>query len=180
MIIAIFYSTGLQWLLLTYTLILLLILYFVLFVKINTKYLILIFGVNIWYLFLKAGIHPTVAGVLLAFAVPIRQKIDIITYSSKLASIVKDIRLSTDNRSPTLSKEQIEQIDNLEDWTTKVQSPFQLLEHRLHNWVAHFIMPFFALANAGIAFGKNMNLDYSLISTIAICLVPEISLVLLS
>ena len=32
-------------------------------------------------------------------------------------------------------------------------------------------MPLFALANAGVAFGKNMNLDYSLVSTIAICLV---------
>ena len=29
-------------------------------------------------------------------------------------------------------------------------SPLQHLEHRLHNWVAWFVMPVFALANAGI------------------------------
>lgn len=170
LVIAIFYSSGIKWLLLAVALLLLLFLFFLSYRKIHVKYVILIFGIAIWILFLKAGIHPTVAGVLLAFTIPIRQRIDVRTYSKKLYSIVDDIKLSTENESHILSKEQIEKIDHLEDWTNKVQSPLQLLEHRLHNWVAYFIMPVFALSNAGVAFGKNMNLDYSIVFTIAICL----------
>jgi len=170
-VIAIFYSAGIKWLLLTIALLLLMILYFLAYKKIHVKYLILIFGVIIWFLFLKSGIHPTVAGVLLAFAIPIRQKTDVRTYSNRLLGIAKDIKISSDNKNHVLSKEQIEKIDNLEDWTNWVQSPLQLLEHRLHNWVAYFIMPVFALSNAGVAFARNMNLDYSIVSTIAISLI---------
>jgi NhaA family Na+:H+ antiporter len=35
------------------------------------------------------------------------------------------------------------------------QTPLQRLEHILHPWVGYFIMPIFALANAGIAFESN-------------------------
>ena len=47
------------------------------------KYLHLLCGLIIWYLFLKAGLHPTVAGVLLAFTVPMRQRTDLKTFSRK-------------------------------------------------------------------------------------------------
>ncbi len=171
LVIAVFYNSGINWLLLTFALLLLIILFSLAYLRIHAKYLILIFGVIVWFLFLKAGIHPTVAGVLLAFTIPIRQKIDVKTYSNKLLNIVKEIRLSTDNKNHILSKDQIEKIDDLEDWTSRVQSPLQLLEHRLHNWVAYFIMPVFALSNAGVAIGKHMNLDYSIVFIIAISLI---------
>lgn len=171
LIIAIFYSSGIQWMLLVIALFLLLLLYYLSYRKIHMKYVILVSGFIIWFLFLKAGIHPTVAGVLMAFSIPIRQKIDVKTYSIKLSNIVNDLEFSTENKSHILSNKQIEQIDNLEDWTNKVQSPLQILEHRLHNWVAFFIIPVFALTNAGVTFGKNMNLDFSTISIIAVCLV---------
>ncbi len=72
---------------------------------------------------------------------------------------------------PILSKEQIEHIDDLEDWTEKFQSPLQLLEHRLHNWVAYFVIPVFALANAGVAIDSNVALDMALVGNIIIALV---------
>jgi NhaA family Na+:H+ antiporter len=39
----------------------------------------------------------------------------------------------------------------LEAVCENVQAPLQKLEHRLHGWVAFFVMPVFALANAGVA-----------------------------
>jgi NhaA family Na+:H+ antiporter len=65
-----------------------------------------------------------------------------------------------------LSKKQIAHIDNLEDLTTKFQSPLQHLEHQLHNWVAYLIIPIFAFANAGVAISNTQNLDTSLIYAI--------------
>ena len=41
----------------------------------------------------------------------------------------------------------------LELASESVESPLQRLEHSLHPWVIYAIMPIFALANAGVAFG---------------------------
>jgi NhaA family Na+:H+ antiporter len=171
LVIAIFYSESIKWSLILISLVMLAILFFLSYKNIYTKGLILIFGIVIWYLFLKAGIHPTIAGVLLALTVPIRQKIRVRTYTEKLREITDTICELNDPESPLLSKQQIEEIDNLEDWTEKVQSPLQHLEHKLHNWVAYLIMPLFALSNAGVAISGEMELDSMLSGIIIICLV---------
>ena len=170
LVIAIFYSSKVAWILLLFAGILLLFLFYLSYKKIYIKYLSLFFGIIIWVLFLKAGIHPTIAGVLMAFTIPIRQKISIKKYINEVDTIVKDIKENADNLKSGLSKKQILNIDNLEDWTAKVQSPLQHLEHSLHNWIAFFIMPLFALSNAGVVFSSDMNIDYSLITIIIICL----------
>jgi NhaA family Na+:H+ antiporter len=170
MVIAIFYSGGVDWLLILYALIPLLILSFLGFKGIYSKYWTVILGIVIWVLFLKSGIHPTIAGVLVAFTVPIRQKIDMQYYTENLSKIMTGIARSDDGNVPVLSNEQIGHMDDLEDLTDKFTSPLQKLEHRLHGWVAYFIMPIFALANAGVVFGTDMELNTSLMLNIAIAL----------
>jgi NhaA family Na+:H+ antiporter len=171
LVIAVFYTGDISWSLLMYAGILLVILYLLSFFKIHNKIILLLFGIIIWLLFLKSGVHPTIAGILLAFAVPIKQKINEFNYSEKLKTIIHKITSSDNtNNLPVLSSQQIEDIDNLEDWTSKVQSPLQQLEHRLHNWVAFLIMPIFALSNAGIYFSNEMIIDFALALNIALSL----------
>ncbi|MCF8371092.1 MAG: Na+/H+ antiporter NhaA [Bacteroidales bacterium] len=171
LVIALFYTGNIEWNLLLYAGILLAILYGLSYFKIHLKFILLIFGFVVWLLFLKAGIHPTIAGIMLAFAVPIHQRINEFTYSEKLQDIVTRITASINtNKLPILSKNQIEEIDNLEDWTNKVQSPLQQLEHRLHYWVAYFIIPVFAFSNAGVSFNQQMGIDYNLAINIALSL----------
>jgi Na+:H+ antiporter, NhaA family len=170
-VIALFYSESIQWSLLAIALGLLAILFFLSYRGIYAKWVVLVFGIMIWVLFLKSGIHPTIAGILLAFTIPIRQRIGMGTYVEKLCDIVDDIKDSSISDSPLLSKQQIENIDDLEEWTEKVQSPLQHLEHRLHNWVAFLIMPVFALSNAGVAFRGGGDLDSTLGGIIVISLV---------
>jgi NhaA family Na+:H+ antiporter len=171
LVIAVFYSESIQWSLIGIALVLLAILFFLSYRRIHAKALILAFGIVIWYLFLKAGIHPTIAGVLLAFTVPIRQRISTDTYYEKLCEIVDDIKDVGNVKAPLLTKGQIEGIDDLEDWTEKVQSPLQQLEHRLHKWVAYLIMPVFALSNAGVSFSGEAKLDTFLGGAIVVSLV---------
>jgi len=171
LIIAVFYSESIKWSLVLIAISLLAILFFLSYRRIHAKALILIFGMVVWYLFLKAGIHPTIAGVLLAFTVPIRQRISIDTYYEKLCEIVDDIKEVGDVKAPLLTKDQIEDIDELESWTERVQSPLQQLEHRLHNWVAYLIMPLFAFSNAGVSFQGEANLDTFLGGVIVVSLV---------
>lgn len=171
LIIAVFYSGNLQIVMLVLALGFLAMLYILAYKGVYSKFLLIIVGAVVWYLFLKSGLHPTIAGVLLAFAVPLRQKINTITFVATLDSISNKIKNNPQKATPVLSKIQIQEIDNLEDWTSKYQSPLQHLEHRLHNWVAYFIIPLFALANAGVVLTTDIPLDQSLIITIIICLV---------
>ncbi|MBL6873739.1 MAG: Na+/H+ antiporter NhaA [Flavobacteriales bacterium] len=160
LVIAIFYTSDVSWLLLLFSAILFIVLYVLSYLRIYNKAILLILGFTIWLLFLKSGVHPTVAGILLAFAVPIRQRISEFRYAQKLENILKRLTASNNtNKLPVLSKGQIAEIDNLEEWTNKVQSPLQHLEHRLHYWVAFLIMPIFAISNAGVYLSKDMVLD---------------------
>ncbi|NJC27425.1 Na+/H+ antiporter NhaA [Neolewinella antarctica] len=170
LVIAVFYSGGIAWSLLLYSFALLAILYVLAYRGIYFKYLNVIFGVIIWTLFLKSGIHPTIAGVLLAFAVPIRQKIDTSTFAGELTAITDKLKEITPASHEILTGAQLNTVARLEDLVDDFHSPLQHLEHKLHGWVAYFIMPIFALANAGIVFGTDMQLDTALILNIAIAL----------
>ena len=146
-------------------------LYILSYLRIYNKAILLLFGFTIWLLFLKSGVHPTVAGILLAFAVPARQRISEFKYAQNLEKILKRITATNNtNKLPLLSEKQISEIDNLEEWTNKVQSPLQHLEHRLHYWVAFFIMPIFALSNSGIYVSSDAIIDFSFALNIAISL----------
>lgn len=172
LVIAVFYSEEIKWGLIGIAMIMLAILFFLSSKKIYIWSLSLLFGVVIWILFLKSGIHPTIAGVLMAFTIPIRRKMDMKTYAKGLDCISRLIKDSGNPDSPLLTKTQIEEIDNLEDWTEKVQSPLQHLEHKLHNWVAFLIMPVFALSNSGVQIGgEGLDLHLSLSGNIGISLV---------
>ncbi len=171
LVIALFYSAGIKWSLIGISFILLAILFALAYRNIYSRNLTVVLGVIIWVLFLKAGIHPTIAGVLLALTVPISQKIDFREYAEQLKVIVADIQDSSTSKEHLLSYEQISHIDDLEEWTEKVQSPLQHLEHQLHGFVAYFVMPVFALANAGVAITDVTALDYTLIGTIGACLI---------
>ncbi len=171
LVIAIFYSGDIDLTLLISALALLGLLYATAFKGFYSKYLVIGFGIIIWTLFLKAGIHPTLAGILLAFSVPVRQKVDTPEFIDNLAKIIERLKGSTITTKPILSKDQISEIDSLEDWTERYQSPLQRMEHSLHGWVAYFIIPVFALANAGVSFNSSDALDSQLVVNIIICLV---------
>lgn len=170
LVIAIFYSSGIDWLLVLYAMVPLAFLFFLSNRGIYSKYLWISIAVIIWFLFLKSGIHPTIAGVLMAFTIPIRQKIEMEDFTDSLANIAQRFNQTERDYLPILSMEQMEQMDDLEDLAEKFNSPLQRLEHGLHGWVAYFIMPIFALANAGVVFRSDMDLDIPLIVNIAFAL----------
>lgn len=171
LVIAIFYSVSVKGVLLLIALGLILILWFLSSRGFYSVFLWFGMGIIIWFLFLKAGLHPTIAGVLCAFTVPIRRRTDVKTFTQKLSDIVERFKSSGKRGDPLLSKAQIHQLDYLEEVTRQVQSPLQHLEHRLHKWVAYYIMPVFALANAGVTLGEGMILDTGVVITLMVSLV---------
>lgn len=171
LVIAIFYSGDLNFILLGSALGLLAIIYILSYKGYYSEMLIIISGFVVWLLFLKAGLHPTLAGILMAFAVPVRQKIGTTEFTQQLETIVNNIKESRILQKPVLSPEQLHLVDDLEDWAEKYQSPLQHFEHALHDWVAYLIIPIFALANAGVALSGGEGLETALIINIMICLV---------
>ncbi|MCM4166540.1 Na(+)/H(+) antiporter NhaA [Arenibacter antarcticus] len=169
-VIALFYSTGIDWMLLFYAFVLLGVLFYLSYRNLYSRPLMILLGFVIWILFFASGIHPTIAGVLLAFTVPLRQRIDMDSFMKKLSDISKGFAQTKRDYLPVLSSEQIVKMDELEALGNKFKSPLQRSEHKLHGWVAYFIMPVFALANAGVALGTDIELDTDLLFHIAIAL----------
>lgn len=171
LVIAVFYNAGAHIELAGIALLLLVILGALSARRIYIKYLTFLVGIVTWYLFLKSGVHPTIAGVLLAFTIPIRQRMRITSFRAHLVKITQSIEQVPPNEDAVLSREQMHMIDNLEELMDQVQSPLQHLEYRLHYWVAYLIIPIFALANAGVTFAFDMSLDTALVINIAVALI---------
>ncbi|MCF8227057.1 MAG: Na+/H+ antiporter NhaA [Bacteroidales bacterium] len=167
LVIALFYSEEIKYMLILLALLPVVFLGVLGYFKFYSKFLWIPLGIIVWFLFLKAGIHPTIAGVLLAFTVPIRRKINIKTYIDKLHVIIHDIEDTVHYDKMLLNEKQIHLLDDLEEWSDKVQSPLQHLEHKLHYWVAFFIMPVFALANAGVVFNVDLGINRDIAFVIA-------------
>jgi NhaA family Na+:H+ antiporter len=170
LVIALFYSSSIDWIMLAWAAIPMAILVVLNQMNNFPKYLHLLCGIIVWYLFLKSGIHPTIAGVLLAFTVPLRQKTDVKTFTLKLCEMADEFKNTATVHAPLLTSDQIEQIDDIEEWVENVQSPLQHIEHVLQSWVAYLIMPLFAFFNAGVTFTAGMQPDVPLITSLAISL----------
>jgi Na+:H+ antiporter, NhaA family len=171
LVIAAFYSLNINWLFILYGVILITLLSFLYHKRKYSLEIGLIFAVIIWFLFLKSGIHPTIAGVLLAFTIPIKRKLNVKSFSDSLSSISSKItKVSDDDDKHLLTKDEIECIEKLDDLTFEVRSPLQHLENKLHHWIAYLILPLFAFANAGVVISTDYHFNYSLMTTIAISL----------
>jgi NhaA family Na+:H+ antiporter len=118
-------------------------------------------SVGMWYFMLKSGVHATVAGVLSAFAIPVRSRIDPELFIARVREYLNQFDQPVTERTIILSPEQQSAVEAIERESLRVQSPLQRLEHQLHYFVAFFVMPIFALANAGVALGGEGGLNWT-------------------
>lgn len=150
-VIAVFYSANIQWDLIAYALLIVSTLGFLSYKHLYSKYLYFVFGFVVWLLFLKSGIHPTIAGILMAFTIPMYREINLSDYVQELTAQLQIFKGYKYKNPQLLNKKQMGIVDEIDTITDQVQSPLQHLEHSLHGWVSYVIMPIFALANAGVA-----------------------------
>ncbi len=122
-----------------------------------------IVGTVLWGAMLASGIHATIAGIVVAFVIPIRPKFEPQAFINRIKeSAVKMQKAIADNADIIHNNRLRALVTALDDGATLAQAPAQRLEHALHLPVAYIVIPVFALANAGIpvdfaGFGEYLN-----------------------
>jgi NhaA family Na+:H+ antiporter len=103
-------------------------------------------GIALWASLYQAGIHPTLAGVILGMMTPARSWIGRAGFAEKVAAHVAEI--------PKVERhEALGHLDAIGRARREAVSPSAYLQHILHPWVAYGVMPVFAFANAGVGLG---------------------------
>lgn len=155
-IIALFYSGHIAFQPLLISLVILALLYVGGKVRIHNRFFYYIGGFIVWLLFLESGIHPTIAGVLIAFTVPARPVVKLDDFTCDMTGYLNmldytEVRQS--RKAEVLTPTQIQVLNNIHTLADKTISPLQTIADKLHPLVNYVILPLFAFVNAGVTFG---------------------------
>ncbi len=109
----------------------------------------IILGLLLWFFLHEAGIHATLAGVILALCIPTRPPVN---FKGLYAQIQRIFKAETHYRGERLqedgpSKRSIEMLNTLHE---RLESPASKVLHTVEPWSTYFVLPIFALANAGV------------------------------
>jgi len=149
LVIAFFYSTGIKFsgLLIAVAGMALARLFNYMGIRIAIPYLIP--GAITWIGVLYAGVHPTIAGVVLGLMTPVSAPVDrgaLFNTATSMFAKLRD-RFAGDDAD---SNKIVSQLQQLQTVQREMVPPVVRMQAALHTWVAFGVMPIFALANAGV------------------------------
>lgn len=111
----------------------------------------IILGIILWIAMLKSGVHATLAGILLAFTIPMRPKYEPARFLLHINEMVSQIKSAYQKETNIVKNNELRsRVHALEDGIHLVQAPAQIMERTMHLPSAYIIIPIFSLANAGI------------------------------
>lgn len=146
-IIALFYTAQINWAALAIAGTCALFLSLLNYRNVNRLTPYLAIGFILWWAILASGIHATIAGVIVAFTIPLRRKWKFDRIQDFAEKGLNYFKKAKDD-SFSVTTEQAHYY--LEKTQREMESPLRRLERKLHGPVYFFIMPLFAFVNAGI------------------------------
>lgn len=159
LVIALFYTDKINLISLSASIIILSVLWLLNKRGVRKTYPYAVLGIVLWAAFLYSGIHATIAGVLLAFTIPARARYDKERFMDKASSLLTSFPEKNFNIM-LVDETQKRIIRQLKHTVDNIETPLQKLEDALQPFAVYFIIPVFALANAGVSFlegGKGMG-----------------------
>jgi NhaA family Na+:H+ antiporter len=106
-------------------------------------------GIVVWAGILSAGIHPTIAGVILGLLTPVDAWLG---HAGLVEGLHKQLEFLEATPEKELTPHELsERLAQLSHVRREALSPAESLIEALHPYVAFGIMPLFALANAGVS-----------------------------
>ncbi|MGL5561206.1 MAG: Na+/H+ antiporter NhaA, partial [Tannerellaceae bacterium] len=147
LIIALFYSGAIAYKFLVIAFILLGVLYWGNKQRVSSKIFYYLIGFFVWILFLESGIHPTIAGVLVAFTVPARPKINLESFVTGMKDALDKLRSAPEqqnDKATVLTHAQIHTLKEIEWRADRAISPLQDMVDDLEPFVNYLVLPLFA------------------------------------
>ncbi|MBT8078253.1 MAG: Na+/H+ antiporter NhaA [Gammaproteobacteria bacterium] len=151
--IALFYTPNLDVVTLVLSVVPLVLMLFLNRAGVRATWIYALLAFSVWLGVLGAGVHATIAGVLVAMVIPVRPSIDPGRFIEVTRGLLEGIR-GKDNSLDALIHDSRRR-HKLTQLTLAVEDaipPAIALEHRLHPVQSFVILPLFALFSAGVAF----------------------------
>jgi Na+:H+ antiporter, NhaA family len=127
-------------------------------IGIGAAYAYVIPGAIIWFGLLRAGAHPTLAGVVLGLMTPVAP----VRHRERPIDLAVRSLQEVDRKSGVEEQDArtlLEPVKQLRAAQRELIPPVVRVQNALHPWVAYGVMPLFALANAGVELGVGVNFD---------------------
>jgi len=118
-------------------------------VGIRNPWLYVLPGFLVWLGLLLAGVHPTLAGVIIGMLTPARPWFGTEGFTKEATEALAEFH-AVARRPGHDEHDLLSSLDRLRRARREALAPVVRLEARLNPWVAFGIMPLFALANAGV------------------------------
>ncbi len=112
-----------------------------------------------WVLMLNSGVHATVAGVAIALTVPARPKLSADKLLDKAKSKISSLQKNDKDVDVLASKTDHEKVLEVRDVAEEASTPLRRWEDALELPVSLFILPLFALINAGVVVNLTSFVD---------------------
>ena len=156
LVIALFYTKTLAWdhLFVSLTFVAGLALANFLWIRKTIVYALL--GVGLWLTIVGSGVHATVAGMVVAAFIPAKGKYDTDKFINEVGTLMNEFQCEPKGcgESILLNEKHLNAVQSIELAAHNAETPLQRLVNSLYPWVSFFIVPLFALANAGVSLAR--------------------------
>ena len=115
-------------------------------------------GIVLWFFLHEAGLHATLAGVILAILIPTRPPANLNALLAQATTVIHQEDLHRGEAMRTgPSEPALRALDTIH---ARIESPADKLLRSVEPWSSYVVLPIFALANAGVVWSTGVFQDH--------------------